>query len=130
LFFNPQQTGTVAWISQSIAEHGTPVISAEGDAITVKVGALEDVQTIFALAAIDEAYELAGLVMYVRTDIQNVLVLHIAVAEHFSATGPDAEAMLVMRLVDTVRRAARRLKGVRSVTVIYSPAGRRMKMAV
>src|SRR4029453_14361904 len=113
LFFNLQKTAAPEGILRSIAEYGAPALCIDGDTVSVKVGALDDVQTIFALDGTGEGHELAGLVLYVRTDIENVLVLHIAVAERFSAAGADADAMLVMRLINTVPTAGRRLRGVR-----------------
>ena len=95
----------------------------------VKVWRRTDVQMLFALADTGDGYELAGVVLYFRTDIENILVLHIAVTEPFSSAGSNAAAMLVVQLLDAVRVVARQLKGVRSITIVYG-AGNTLKMTV
>ena len=129
LFFNMQQALARTEIMESLDTYGAPRISVDGDLLRVTVGTLPDVQVLFALADTGEGYELAGVVLYFRTDIENILVLHIAVTEQFSSVGSNAAAMLVVRLLHAVRGAARQLKGVRSITVMSHP-GRTLKMTV
>lgn len=129
MFFNPLQPAAKTGIRQSIEKYGAPRICIEDEEVRVSVGMLTDVQALFALSDSAEGYELAGLVLYVRTDIQNILVLHIAVTEALAFQGRRADAMLVTRLLGEVRHASRRLKGVRAITIVY-PGGRAVRMAV
>jgi hypothetical protein len=129
MFFNPQQPLARTDIMRSMDRYGTPNICVEGDLLRVTVGTLTDVQALFALADTGDGYELAGVVLYFRTDIENILVLHIAVSEPFSSGGANAAAMLVVQLLDAVRVVARQLKGVRSITIVYR-AGRTLRMTV
>jgi uncharacterized protein YunC (DUF1805 family) len=129
MFFNPRQPHDRPGIVKSLGRYGAPRITVEADAVRITVGQLMDVQTLFALADVGDGHELAGIVVFVRTDLENVLVLHIAVAERFSSTGPDAECMLAVRLLEGVRSVAGRLRGVRSITVMYS-SGAPLRLAV
>jgi hypothetical protein len=127
MFFNPQQPLARTGILQALERYGAPRISVENNLLRVSVGTLTDVQTLFALADVGDRYELAGLVLFFRTNLENILVLHIAVAEQFSSSGPDRDSMLAMRLLQAVRDVACHLKGVRSITVMY-PADGVLKM--
>jgi hypothetical protein len=127
MFFNPQQRVAGSGVVESIEKFGTPQISVVGGQLRITLGQ-SDVQPLFALAGSDEGFELAGLVLYVRSDSRNVIVLHVAVTERFSAAGADADAMLVMRLLQAVVHSARRLVGVQYVTIMYSQGTRRARL--
>ncbi len=129
LFLNPQQQAVRAGILHALEEYGVPRVDADERQIRVTVGTRTDVQTLYALADSPEGCELAGVIVYLRTDLRTVLVLHVAVTERFSSTGPDADALLVLRILETVRSGARRLKGVRTIAVAY-PAGGSLHMPV
>ena len=129
MFFNPLQPLTRTDIMRSMDTYGAPDIRVEGERLRVTVGTLTDVQMLFALADTGDGHELAGVVLYFRTDVENILVLHIAVTEQFSSTGSHAAAMLVVQLLDAVRVVARQLKGVRSITIAYG-AGSTLRMPV
>lgn len=119
MFFNPQQRAARTGILHSIENYGQPTIGVEGEHLQVTVGTMADVQALFALSCAEEGCELAGLVVYVRTNTQNMLVLHIAVAEAYSSSGQYADSMLVTRLLTAVRESACRLKGLRTITIAY-----------
>jgi hypothetical protein len=129
MFFNAQQPLARTEIMQSLDTYGRPGICVNGELLRVTVGALTDVQMLCALADSDDSYELAGVVLYFRTTIEDILVLHIAVTEPFSSTGPHSAALLVVRLLHAVRDLARQLKGMRTITVMYHH-GRTLKMTV
>lgn len=122
VFFNPQQPGTRDGIMHSVSQYGLPRVTVD-DQLRLEIGELKGVQTLYALLDTGDGFELAGFTSFFRTDRQNVHILHIAVAERFSAAGAAADALLALRLVNLVRDAARRLAGVRSVTLSYSAAG-------
>jgi len=126
MFFNPLQQVAQTEIVESIERFGVPAISAADGRLRITVGAY-DAQALFVLAGRDR--ELAGMILYVRIDLQTVIVLHIAVAERFAAGGEDAEALIVLRLLHAVRSSARRLKGVRSVTIM-SPVSGRLRLPI
>jgi len=118
MFFNPLQHAAADGVADAVEAFGAPEIVESGDLLSVNLPGRQ-VQALFALADSPDGCELAGLVVYVRVDAGNVIILHVAVTERFCAAGEHAAAMLVMRLVGEVARCARRLGGVRSVTLLY-----------
>jgi hypothetical protein len=129
MFFNPQQTGARDGIIKSVTQYGEPRVSGDQE-LQVAIGNLTGVQTLYALVDAADGFELAGFVSFFRTDVENVDILHIAVTERFCAAGVDADALLALRLVNVVRSVARRLTGVRSVTLLYPAAGAPVRLPV
>ncbi len=119
MFFNPQQSKVKSAIVQCIEEYGLPEIFVEGKFLRVKVQGFSDVQTLFALDQNEGSRRLAGVMVYVRNGIDNMLLLHIGVDESYSISGPNADEMVVMRLIIKLKEIARRIKGVHSLTVLY-----------
>src|SRR5262245_29511492 len=118
LFFNPQQEAAGAGVAQAIEAFGAPRIAEVADMLSVTVPH-HDVQPLFALAESADGCQLAGVIVYVRTDASNITVLHVAVSERFSSAGADRAALLVMRLLREVTRCARRIGGVRQINLLY-----------
>lgn len=128
LYFNRQQGRVRTAIVQSLEKYGQPRLDAADGFLRVSIEDVAGVQTLFALADLDDGYQLAGVVMYVREG-DDLVIVHLAVAEAFSSGGPERDGLLAMRCVLAVQDIARRLKGVRSV-VIYYPAGVRRRLRV
>jgi hypothetical protein len=128
VFFNPRQRVAAAAITQAIDLYGTPAIEDDGRDLRVVVGRRTDVQCLFALAPGDGEPELAGIVMYLRVSREEVVVLHIGVAEQFCRSR-RAGLEVVSALVRTVRAAARRLRGVERLTMLYLQ-GRQFRIAI
>ena len=120
MFFNPQQRRAISGINHSISEYGVPSIIADGDRLRIKVDGLAETQTLYALDHSSDRPVLAGVMVYVRSDAENIVLLHIAVKEDYSRMGKHAEEMLVLRLMTQLRRIARMIKGVRAITLKYS----------
>jgi hypothetical protein len=123
LFFNPGQLRASDDIRQSIEEFGVPEIVVEDASLHVTIGRLGKVQVLFAVSAPhgeDGPGELAGAVVYFRASVDQIIILHVAVSERYSSVGERADQMAVARLVQAVREAARRLKGVNWVTLYVS----------
>jgi hypothetical protein len=120
LFFNPQQKKALAGIYHSVTEYGVPSILVEGDRLRVSVSGLHETQTLFAVKQANGATDLAGVMVYSRTEPENLVLLHIAVKEEYSRSGLHSEEMLVSRLLGQLRAIARRIKGIRSITLKYA----------
>jgi len=120
LFFNPQQEKIQFGIVDWLEKFGQPEIMADGDRLRIKVGAFPDVQTLFGFDNNDnQEANLVGVIVYVRTDGENLIVLHVAVKEEYSLAGIYAEEMLVMRFFAELRKVGHRIKGVRLITFMY-----------
>lgn len=119
LFFNPQQDKALSGIHHSVDEYGVPSIVVEGDRLRVAVTGLPGTQTLFALHKSNTEVDVAGVMVYARTDPENLVLLHIAVKQEYTRSGIYADEMLVSRFMTQLRDIARRLKGVRSITLKY-----------
>jgi hypothetical protein len=141
VFFNPRQRDAEAAITEAVDLYGAPAIVEDETGLRVIVGKRDDVQCLFALAAADHRstaaaapgtpageLELAGIVMYLRISSKEIVVLHIGVAEAHCRSRRSGLAV-VSALVRTVRAAARRLRGVERLTMLYLQ-GRQFRIAI
>jgi hypothetical protein len=128
VFFNPRQRIAEAGITQAVDLYGTPTVEDDGKGLRVVVGKRADAQCLFALAQGEGEPKLAGMVMYLRVSRQEVVVLHIGVSEAFCRSR-RAGLEVVSALVRTVRTAARRLRGVERLTMVYL-RGRQFRIAI
>lgn len=119
MFFNSQQGIVRADIVESIEKHGIPKIVVDGEFLRINVGEFSDVQTLFAFEDIGRDVHLIAIVIYVRINTENVIVLHIAVKEEYAIRGGRAEEMLLMRLIIKLKEIASRIRGVKSITLMY-----------
>jgi len=132
VFFNPRQRNAEAAITDAVDRYGAPAIVSDEAGLHVVVGTRDDVQCLFALAPVEDAaageLELAGIVMYLRVSSKEIVVLHIGVAEAFCRSRRSG-LEVVSALVRTVRAAARRLRGVERLTMLYLQ-GRQFRIAI
>ena len=129
VFFNPRQRDAEAGITEAVDLYGAPAIVEDETGLRVIVGKRDDVQCLFALAPSGHGgLELAGIVMYLRISSKEIVVLHIGVAEAHCRSRRSGLAV-VSALVRTVRAAARRLRGVERLTMLYLQ-GRQFRIAI
>ena len=132
MFFNPRQRDAEAAITEAVDLYGPPAIVADETGLRVVVGTRDDVQCLFALAPARHPtageLELAGIVMYLRISSEEIVVLHIGVAEAYCRSRRSG-LEVVSALVRTVRAAARRLRGVERLTMLYLQ-GRQFRIAI
>lgn len=115
LFFNSGQHIAHSAIVDSIETFGEPFIENDGERLAVKVGKLDEVQTLFAF----DGDKFIGLLVYSRVSHERLVVIHIAVHEDYSSTGDFAGTKLVLRLCQQLRRCARSIKGIESIRMMY-----------
>ena len=120
LFFNPQQNKALTGINEAIKDYGVPNIHIEAGKLRIRVDSLPGAQTVFALEDSKEKAILAGVMVYSRIDIENLLLLHIAVREEYSKFGDKASLGLVNRMMGQLRGIAKKLSGVRSIHLKYA----------
>jgi hypothetical protein len=120
MFFHPQQGRFRNTIVECIEWFGTPrVVEADGKlriALTVAI----DVQTLYAVFESRQGCELEGVVVYTRHPTEELLVLHIAVKEGYTAQGLHADIMTTYSLLGAVCRVARQIQGVQRVRLAYA----------
>jgi hypothetical protein len=117
VFFNASQQRVHDGIIDAIEKFGPPEIVAEEDKLRVRVRGEAEVQSLFAVDA--ASGRPLGIAVYLRSDLENIAVLHIGIAEEFTTDGPRSDEHLLFRLLRELRRCSRRLKGVRRMEVVY-----------
>ena len=60
-----------------------------------------------------------GVAVYTRPDLEHISVVHVGLAEEYCAGGERESANLLLKLIQEIRRSARRVKGVRRLSVHY-----------
>ena len=121
VFFNPNQLHMAGGITRALDLYGSPEIVRGSEGLTVTVQGSRDVQCLFALdpAQNSEAPVLAGMLMFLRATVEEVLVVHIAVASTHSQRRRIGRGV-VFPLIRVVRASARRLRGVRWLRLLYT----------
>lgn len=114
MFFNHRQRQAETAITRAVEFFGSPTIVSEARGVRVAVEACPDVQCLFAIERGRRSDALAGMVVYLRTSVEEVLVLHIAVADRYGRKGLE----VVAALVRAVRAAVERLRGVERMTLL------------
>jgi len=115
VFFNANQHRVRGGIEESIATYGAPEIYAHEGSLRVRVGSVQDVQTLFA---IDESGRPVGVAVFVRMEQARFVVLHVVVAPRAGHGNGSSNAVL-LRLMHEIRRAARVTRGVDRIELVY-----------
>lgn len=115
LFFNVNQHRVRNGIQQSIEAYGVPEIQEQDGALSIRVGDIEGVQTLFAVSA--EGSPL-GVAVFVRLARDRFVVLHLGV-QHPHAATPDLNTRVLLKLMHEIRGAARRTHGVDRIELVY-----------
>jgi len=117
MFFNPCQERVLDGIVEAIEHFGPPEIVGDRDFLRVRVPGVPEAQALFAIDG--ASGEPLAVAIYVRTDLENVTVLHVGVRQDYATGGPHAEDQLLLRLIKELRRSSLRLKGVRHLDLYY-----------
>lgn len=117
-YFNRRQANKQGAIVKAIDEYGGLEIVAGADGLRMRVERYDEAQCLFALVCRKGRRELGGGLIYLRTNTEELVVVHIAVADRYSRNRKVA-LRLIIRLVRAVRAAAKRLRGVNRVSVLY-----------
>ena len=114
IFFNNNQTEYYFDIEHLIKSYGQPRIVEENDRVYLNFEKI-DCQNIFII--ID--HNLVGLAIYYRDSLDNIDLVHIAVDEKYSSTGKYADKLLVLQMINKLKKIALKLKGIKTITVKY-----------
>jgi hypothetical protein len=120
LFFNRQQERVRPGIVDAIDRYGAPEIVPGPNGLKVRVASPVEVQCLFAVERRGGKDRPVGLILYTRDSFERITVMHLVVAEEYGAGGAQAGQHLLLRLVQAVRRVARRTSGIRHVELLYS----------
>lgn len=120
LFFNACQHRMRREIEQTIERFGLPEIVEHNGWLRVQVAGLAEVQSLYAVHQENGHARPVGVVIYVRDSFERFTVVHIGVAEDYAAGGAHASERVLLRLLQEIRRVARRTSGIRHVELAYS----------
>ncbi len=126
LFFNTQQHKVRSEIILAIESFGNPTIVDKNGSLRIDVDPYTAVQTLYVLDDETDGSDLLGAVIYTRDSTENITILHIAVDERFSSSGPYANRLLTLHIYNKVKQIAGRISGVRTLTLFYAPHQRRI----
>lgn len=119
LFLNPGQHRVRDEILAAIQGHGVPSVISEGGRLRIRLKEGTEVQSLYALTANPPSGELVGAMVYTRSNLATLLVLHIAVEDAYSSQGRRSKEMLVLHFVVKLRQIASRINGIKSVRLLY-----------
>jgi hypothetical protein len=103
----------------SIETFGRPRITASTDRLLVTLDSPVGVQVLYALDGTGNSERLAGVVIYTRSNEDSISVLHIAVNEQYTVTGLFSDRLLVIRVINELRRIASYIRGIRWLRLFY-----------
>jgi hypothetical protein len=119
LFFNAGQHRVRQEIEATIERFGIPELIEQDGWLRVQVAGVPEVQTLFALHEEDGRARPVGAVIYLRDTFERITVVHIGVANDYAAGGRYASERVLARLMQEIRRVARRTSGIRQVELAY-----------
>lgn len=130
LFFNRRQERVRPGILDAIDRYGAPEIySTASGLIKVRVTGPVEVQCLFAVERSGRTSRPVGVILYTRDSFERITVMHLVVAEEYAAGGPLADQHVLLRLVQAVKRVARRTAGIRHVELLYTQSRVRAEAA-
>lgn len=124
LYFNSGQTRVLESLIEAVERFGTPEIEDNGQQLKVVLRKLPDAQTLFAVA---ETGRPLGLMTYLRSDHENLLILHVSISAEFASGGALCRNQLLLRMLREIRRCSRRLKGIKKVELYYQAERQRQR---
>ncbi len=120
LFFNSSQHRVLDGIKYSIERYGAPELVEREGSLRVEVPTLSEVQSLFAVRSQDG--KPVGVAVFAREAPDRFVVLHVGVLPNPDAPNHRPECRLLLRLLHEVRHAARRVRGVQKVELLYGKA--------
>lgn len=122
LFFHPRQDNVRAHVMEINERYGAPRIDVANDRVFVVLDSSRRPQTLYVLEVSDGQQSLIGVMVYLRENA-TLSLLHVAVREDWTGMRSDGRPALLLTMVERLRDIARRIKGIRSLTVFPGTAG-------
>ena len=119
LFFNRLQGTVRTRIVATIERYGMPRVVVRDRLLRIELDGSAEVQSVFAVDQADASHAPIGVAVFLRENEERFVIVHVGVAEAFSATGARASEHVFFHLINAIRDAARRTRGVRSIDLFY-----------
>lgn len=118
LFFNPRQHLVRQGIINSLAHFGHPRVEETSNGLAVRVGDHE-AQTLFAFDREGKTNAPVGVVVFLRTSLEEIAIMHVAVGDDYALHGSQAGVGLGVTLVEKVKEIATRIVGIKRIVFFY-----------
>lgn len=120
LFFNPNQLGYLKDINASLETFGYLKVIEEHDNLKIIIPAFSDIRYLFALDSEKDDARLIGLLIFFRENIEEIIVLHVAVIGECSSLGVYSDELVVIRLINELKKICKRIKGIKYIKLFYT----------
>lgn len=120
LFFNDNQAKVSDAVMLIAERYGAPRVQVVAERLRVGLESAQ-AQTLFAVRRAAAGVEPVGVMVYTREE-DALVVLFLAVHEHYASRGPKADQRLLMRMTTELRGIARRVKGIASLVLFVGRA--------
>ena len=114
-FFNANQHRVLTGIRDSIALYGVPEIIEQRDGLQIRVGSLQNVQTLFAVSELGSPL---GVAVFAHFPQDRFVILHLVVAPRLRSSG-DPNTPVLLELMREIRATARNLQGIERLEMVY-----------
>lgn len=118
MFFNPDQYRVRDGIVSALHKFGHPRIEENAEGISVRVAEME-AQTLFAFDRDRRSEDPIGVVVFIRTNPNEIAIMHIAVHPDYTWQGRRKSMGLAIILIEKVKEIARRIVGVEQILFWY-----------
>jgi hypothetical protein len=118
VFFNERQRELRGRIVELLEEYGPLEIVLQEDQVRVGLVRRPDAQSLFVMSEDTPDAELLGFALYLRDSPEVITVVHVAVFDGI-VTEEGSDPLLALRLLNSIRELARRIRGVKWVSVLY-----------
>lgn len=119
LFFNRLQSAVRTRIEATIDRYGLPQVVIRDGVVRIELAGVPEAQSLFAVLSSGSAGAPIGVAVFLREGEERFVIVHIGVAEQYSATGGRANDHVFFHLLNAIRDAARRTRGVRHIDLFY-----------
>jgi ribosomal protein S18 acetylase RimI-like enzyme len=118
LFFNPRQHLVREGIVHALLKFGHPRLVETPEGLSVRVGD-QQAQTLFALDLDRDPDLPVGVVVFLRTQPEEIAIMHVAVDPDYALHGSEAGLGLGVVLIEKVQEIAARIVGVERIVFFY-----------
>lgn len=120
LFFNPKQHQATSGIKHCVEHYGLPEITNEQGYLRIRLNSTSLAQTLYCVDRTESKDSLAGVIVFMRNNIEDMSILYIAIAKNQILRGPIITARLAWDLVHQVIESASFISGVKNVRLDYT----------
>jgi len=119
MFFNPKQQYAENAIRSCVEDYGIPEIITENGYLRINLESFSRAQALFSIDRTESEDILAGIIVYVRDSVDDISILHVAIAESYIHLGPIITARLIWDLLSHVIESASHISGIKNIKLVY-----------